>query len=63
MPKKPTTAGTDLTAETEGASAGAAAVPAEALPMPTKGGCWVRLPDGTLVPDPAEHPADDTAAT
>lgn len=28
-------------------------------PMPTHGGCWVRLPDGSLVPDPAEHPAAD----
>ena len=26
------------------------------LPMPTRGGCWVRNPDGSLTSDPAEHP-------
>lgn len=24
------------------------------LPQPVIGGCWVREPEGTLVPDPAE---------
>ena len=30
--------------------------PAAALPMPASGGAWLRLADGTLIRDPAEHP-------
>lgn len=42
----------------------APAVEAPALPMPTAGGCWVRLPDGTLAREtpPAEEPAPPPAA-
>lgn len=28
-----------------------------ALPLPTQGGCWVRLPDGTLIRE-EQAPAD-----
>lgn len=42
------------------APAAPAAPPAPALPMPARGGCWVRLPDGSLVPDPAWQPAGGT---
>lgn len=29
---------------------------ADDLPQPTIGGCWLRQPDGSLVPDPSEPP-------
>lgn len=32
--------------------------PAAPLPLPPHGGAWIRLADGTLVPDPAEHPPE-----
>lgn len=25
-------------------------------PLPTRGGCWVRQPDGSLAPEPATEP-------
>lgn len=39
-----------------------AAAPAPELPMPTQGGCYIRLPDGSLIPDTtqqAETPAQE----
>lgn len=47
-------------AKTTAPTAAPAPAPAEApaLPMPTRGGAWIRNPDGTLSRDPAEHPAD-----
>ena len=34
-----------------------------ALPLPASGGAWIRLADGTLIRDPAEHPGDEAAET
>ncbi len=36
----------------------AAELPAPVLPQPTQGGCFVRQPDGSLVPDPDEQPKE-----
>lgn len=29
------------------------------MALPATGGAWIRLPDGSLIPDPAEHPPAD----
>ena len=39
------------------------ATPPAALAMPTSGGCWIRLADGTLIRDPAEHPPEVVETT
>jgi len=57
MPKPKTEPAATAAADTTSASAPQASPPA---PMPTSGGCWVRLADGSLVPDPTEHPTPAT---
>ena len=32
-----------------------------ALPLPASGGAWIRLADGSLIRDPAEHPPGNEA--
>ena len=36
--------------------------PAQPAPpaLPSSGGAWIRLADGTLIRDPAEHPGAET---
>lgn len=54
------TAKTTEPAEAPAAPAPAAPAPAEAappVPLPKRGGCWVQLPDGTLVPESEATPA------
>ncbi len=37
------------------------AAPSADLPMPTRGGCYIRLPDGSLAPDPTTEQAPSAA--
>jgi hypothetical protein len=39
-----------------------APAPQAELPMPTRGGCYLRQSDGSLVPDPDAQPAGEPAA-
>lgn len=40
-----------------------AEAPAAALPLPASGGAWIRLANGTLILDPAEHPPGEPDET
>jgi|GEM_PF-2077114 len=56
MAKTSPSAAAPAPAPAEPADAAASATPDTPLPLPASGGCWVRNPDGSLSPDPAEHP-------
>lgn len=45
------------------AQAASQPAPTPALPQPSRGGCWIRQPDGSLLRDTAAHPDPEPTTT